>query len=369
MKSFWIVLIVLSSCIHQLNAQEHYNTTSAGVITVEARNIDFDPISLGNILRNELIKLKLFTVVDRYETLHALLETGKEENTCYSKSCLVKVGQHLGVEKMFGGTVDRYGGQLIVSLRVIDVATGSIDHNHIEEFIDVTENLPEMIGLCLKKMYDVPTEESLWNKLTNEEDYDNTVNNPHIQRLSLSGPRMGFGVITGDDAKRFTADESQGGYEAMPVLSQFGYQFEMSYLNEGNIQALFELIPTISGLEQGLFIPSMSILHGVRSNVNGLEFAFGPVFFLTKKAKGFERDGQWFLEDDKGMFPDEELLIEERIDQRGDLKFDSGLIIAVGRTFRSGKVNFPVNLVSVLKKNSVRFGLSFGFNASGRYKR
>lgn len=368
MKNFWIGLIAFGSLLSNTYSQEHYNTTSAGVITIEARNIDFDPVSLGNILRNELIKLKLFTVVDRYETLHSLIEAGKDENSCYSKSCLVEVGKQLGVEKMFGGTVDRYGGQMIVSLRVVDVATGAIDHNHIEEFIDVVESLPEMIGLCLKKMYQIPTEEALWNKLTNEEDYDNTVNNPHIQRLSLSGPRMGFGVITGEDAKRFSASSGRGGYEAFPVLSQFGYQFEVSYLNEGNVQALFEIIPTISGLEQGLFIPSMSILHGIRSNINGLEFAFGPVFYLTKKAKGFEREGEWYLEKDHGMFVGEEYELEERLDKRGELTFDSGLIVAVGRTFRSGKVNFPVNLVTVLKKNSVRFGLSFGFNASGRHR-
>ena len=365
MKKLMAIVLFLT-IICQSQAQEHYNTTSAGVIALESRNLEIDPVSLGNILRNELIKIELFTVIDRYETRYALEEVGKDEMNCYGKTCLVEVGTRLGVEKMIGGAVDLYGGNIVISIRTIDVASASIEHNYIEEFIDVEENIPAMIGLCLRKMYDLEVNEDLFNKMTNENDYESTMNTPDIQRLSLSGPRMGFGMVTGMDGEILTSSKGEGGFDAWPVLSQFGYQFEFSYLNQGNVQALFEIVPTVAGLEQGLFIPSLSILHGVRSNINGLEFAFGPVFFVNQKAEGFELNGQWYLEEKREEFPDEDIVLERRLDSRGDHYLDSGLVLAVGRTFRSGKVNFPVNIVTVLKKSGIRVGLSFGFNASSR---
>ena len=55
-------------------------------------------------------------------------------------------------------------------------------------------------------------------------------------------------------------------------VTQFGYQFETQYLNQGRVQGLFEFIPTITGLEQGLILPSMTVLHGLRDNKTGIEF-------------------------------------------------------------------------------------------------
>ena len=344
--------------------QEVFQPKSAAVVAIEARNLNTDGITLGNILRNELIKIETFTVVDRYETNSVCEALEIDPLTCLGRSCLVKVGSELDVDKMISGSVDRYSGQIIITLRVIDVASGEIEYNYIQEFINVEENLPAMLGLSVKKMYDMSVDEALWKKLTDEYDYENTINTPKVTRLKLNGPRMGFGYVTGMDGEALQRSTQSGGFDAWPVMSQFGYQFEVSYLNEGNVQALFEFVPTIAGLEQGLFIPSISVLHGIRSNISGLEFAFGPIFLISKKADGFEFDGEWYLEDERGRFPDEDLHIEKRLDSRGNRKIESGLVLAIGRTFKSGKVNFPVNLVSVLKKSGIRLGLSFGFNAS-----
>jgi hypothetical protein len=364
MKNFIATALFIALSLNTGWSQEVREASSAGVIALETRNIEFSPVTLGNILRNELIKMEFFTVVDRYETMAALEELSLKEESCYSRSCLSQVGNHLKVDKMFGGTVDRYGGSIVVSLRVIDIATGEIEHNHVQEFVDLVDELPRMVSLCLHKMYEAKVDQALWSKLTNASDFESTINTPDVQRLSLSGPRMGFGMVFGDDGTVFQAAERNGGFDAWPVVSQFGYQFEISYLNQGNVQALFEFVPTIAGLEQGLFIPSLSILHGVRSNISGLEFAFGPIFLLNRRAKGFFAGDDWYLEEDRHLFPDQEIFIEERMDSRGDLTLDSGLVVAVGRTFRSGKVNFPVNVVTVLKKSGIRLGVSFGFNAA-----
>ena len=124
---------------------------------------------------------------------------------------------------------------------------------------------------------------------------------------------------------------------------QFGYQFEKQYLNTGDIQVLFEFIPMINGLDQGLFQPSFTVLHGIRSNKTGLEFAFGPTMRISR------------LESKTRM-----------LDSRGIPLWNSDFVLAVGRSFRSGKMNIPVNVFFVPNRNGHRFGLSFGFNLSNR---
>jgi hypothetical protein len=52
-------------------------------------------------------------------------------------------------------------------------------------------------------------------------------------------------------------------------MFMFGYQFEKQYLNEGNLQALFEFIPSVTGVDQGLFLPNILFLHGLRHNRSG----------------------------------------------------------------------------------------------------
>ena len=82
---------------------------------------------------------------------------------------------------------------------------------------------------------------------------------------------MGVVHILGDNGDILKKPTGQGGYDASATLFQFGYQFETQYLNQGRVQGLFEFIPTITGLEQGLFLPSLTVLHGLRDNKSGLE--------------------------------------------------------------------------------------------------
>jgi hypothetical protein len=60
--------------------------------------------------------------------------------------------------------------------------------------------------------------------------------------------------------------------------------------------------------------------------------------------------------------------IEQRVDSRGDVKFHSGFLIAAGKSIKSGKVNFPLNVYVIPSKNNIRAGLTFGFNAKNTDK-
>ena len=142
-------------------------------------------------------------------------------------------------------------------------------------------------------------------------------------------------------------------------------------MNQGDFQALFEFIPIVTGLDQGKFIPSISILNGMRSNRTGWEFAFGPVFYGLTKADGYyDNENTWHLENEwfvENPDVDNPYEIENRLDSRGDIAFASGFIFAGGKTFKSGRLNIPVNAFFIPNKDGHRFGISMGFNAN-RFK-
>ena len=177
---------------------------------------------------------------------------------------------------------------------------------------------------------------------------------------------MGYTFFTGEGAKVIRAKKSDGGYDRNPAFFQMGYQFEKQYLNEGNIQALFEFVPMISGLDQGLFIPSLSVFNGIRNNKNGLEFAVGPSVNLTKEYnKYIYQDKYYHLDELREEYPlvnENDLEREYKADSRGENRLKSYIVLAAGYSFKSGKLNIPVNAYVVPSKDNLRFGLSVGFN-------
>jgi hypothetical protein len=122
------------------------------------------------------------------------------------------------------------------------------------------------------------------------------------ERLKFSGPRIGFTIIGNGLAAEEIRDRGK-----TPFITQFGWQFETRIftLKDGT-SGLFEFVPLIGGIEQGMFLPSLSAMFGMRGK-KGTEFAFGPNLSLT----------------------------------------GAGMVFAVGSSFHSENVYFPINLAVV----------------------
>jgi hypothetical protein len=138
------------------------------------------------------------------------------------------------------------------------------------------------------------------------------------KEVDMSGPRFGLTVLSQGNVDRLKELD----IDVRPLISQFGWQFERRfYTTPDGLMALSEWIPLISGLEQGVALPSLNWLVGVRSP-SGTEFGIGP-----------------------NITP-----------------VGVGLVVAAGVTVRSGALNIPLNFALASSQSGVRVSIMTGFN-------
>lgn len=376
MKKTFKISVLLATFWLYMNssiAQETKKTKpTLTILSIDIAGLKSEPQQMGNLVRTELEKLDTFEVMDRYDVAYMVEKNKLSINNCYGKLCLTEIGQTIHSDKMLSGSIELYPKSIIYTLRLIDVNSKTIEKTTVMEFLNLPEELQAFTNITVRTMFNKSVDKNVLIKLTQRNGFDNALNNPQKERLRLDGPRLGFVAFTGNVSNILQADKSVGGFEAFPAMFQFGYQFEKQYLNEGKIQALFEFLPMITGVDQGYFIPSFSLLHGLRSNVNGWEFALGPTINLSPKARGYYDDSNtWHREQDWTSNPENENIknpftIKERLDSRGDYAVQTGFVLAFGRTFKSGKLNLPVNMYVIPSKDGFRIGASLGFNAKNK---
>jgi hypothetical protein len=142
---------------------------------------------------------------------------------------------------------------------------------------------------------------------------------PPAREVDLSGPRFGITALNTGIVDKLKAEQ---GWDLAPVVTQFGWQFEKQfYGKQGGPTAVTEAVVLLGGLEQGVVIPSLSWLVGVRGS-DGTEIGVGPNVTPAGVA----------------------------------------LALAVGKTFRMGVLNVPVNIAVVPSRLGMRVSLLTGFS-------
>lgn len=140
-----------------------------------------------------------------------------------------------------------------------------------------------------------------------------------MQKVARSGPR--FGVTWLSPA---TVDTIYARYniDVLPVITQFGWQFEKQWtsFDQGPV-ALNEFVLLLGGLDQGVVIPSLTWLVGIRTP-GSFELGVGP----NATAAGV------------------------------------ALAISTGYTFRAGMLNVPLNMALVPSRYGMRASILTGFN-------
>lgn len=337
------------------------------ILNVDTKGFNLDAQQMGNLVRLEMEKLDRYDVTDRYDIAYLIEKNNLNVTNCYGKICLVEIGEKVGSDYMLTGSIESYPNNAIVSLRLINVKEQSIEKTFVQEYLNLPSEVQSMISQSIKKMFGLPIDEDLFNHLTKKSDYENALINPNKNVVNLSGPRFGYTYSFGSDASILKASTQDGGFEVSPAMFQFGYQFEKQYLNEGNFQALFELIPMVTGIDQQLVIPSLTFLNGFRNNNSGWEIAIGPTISTTTKLKGAEYNGAYYSIADLKRMNVSGYKETSRLDSRGDFAFSSALVIAIGKTIKSGRMNIPLNFYTTIPtKDGFRVGLSVGYNSKRR---
>ena len=140
---------------------------------------------------------------------------------------------------------------------------------------------------------------------------------PPARTLELSGPRVGVTMLS--DGVRAALEER--GIVVGSTMSQFGWQFERQfYGSPGGVTALHEWVALVGGTDQGVVIPSLTWLIGVRTH-EGAEIGIGPNVTPAGVA----------------------------------------LAVTAGVTFKAGVMNVPVNIALVPTKVGHRVTLLSGF--------
>ncbi|MFM9985422.1 MAG: hypothetical protein ACKVOK_09350 [Flavobacteriales bacterium] len=376
----WITAILLFIGVsNAVIAQETPKATLA-VMNLDAQGLNIDPATISYIVRLEVDKTDVYTVIDKYEMADVFKGAAQSVEACFSRTCLINAGKLLNADKILCGDITQFESKIIISLRLIDVKTGVEENSESNEFLNIQKEMQKMIEISVKKLFGIAPDPLMVNQLIN---YDVPVSSPQTT-LSLNGPRMGATYTLGETGNRMTASAEDGGFDMYRTSFQFGYQKEVQYLSAGNFQALIEVVGQVSGLENGRFIPSLTVLNGFRWGNSGWEVGFGPTFRFVRKADGFfdtdgilGEKGAWHLEDawQDSLMTDQGVQhslnpyrIVSRLDSRGQVKGSTGLVLAVGRTFKSGYLNVPFNVWVSPRKDGTIVGFSFGFNVSRKPK-
>lgn len=312
-----------------------------------------------SVTRTEIAKLDTFQVLDKYTVQEAYDESPVDLVKCYGVKCLTKIGAQLNVKYVVAGTAEVITDKAIITLRLIDVQSGKVIKTSYSEFIWSEANSQRLINMSVYKLFG----RHIDRRLTNLYDYETVkqaaFEGPEIIKYNLSGPRFGGAYQTGEMGNIISNSKSKGGFNKQPFMTVIGYQVEKQYLYTGAFQAIFQANFSLAGLDQQMAIPSVALLNGFRSTKGGWEFGFGPTFRFRKASEGFYRDGAWKLL--KDALPNEEFEKETRLDSRGSLNFISSWVWAVGKSFKAGNMNIPINLYAIPDKDGWQFGISMGY--------
>jgi len=151
---------------------------------------------------------------------------------------------------------------------------------------------------------------------------DVTVPPPSLKTVELSGPRFGFTSLSEGVLEKLR----ERSIDVRSGISQFGWQFEREfYSHQGGLAVINEWVVLAGGLDQGVLIPSLNWLVGLRSPT-GVEFGLGPNVTPAGVA----------------------------------------LALAGGVTIRSGALNVPVTFAVVPSKDGMRVSLLTGFSMRRR---
>lgn len=367
-------ILLLTTCLIGIFSQAQ--TDQVPTIAVANPNVNgltVKPESVAKMMRLEAIKLNKYKVYDEYDMADVLKAKEEYRSQCYGQNCLLKLGAELNVNYVMCGSVDGLGNKIALTIKIVDVKNQTLYKSSVKEFDNQETEIQRMIEILLYEMHGFTVDKVIADRLAFKNE---VITSNNIGKINNSGPRIGGAALVGSLNEFATRSTSEGGLDIAPFVSMIGYQFEGQYVGTENFSALVEGIINVSGLEQGKFLPSFTLMNGFRFGKSGWEFAFGPRLSVKHTSNGFfdtdnlySQNGKYFSESDWVKYAannqvtlNEAYTFEENLDMRGSSKLSTSFVVGFGRTFREGSLNVPVNLFYTSQKGGGFAGINVGFN-------
>jgi hypothetical protein len=145
---------------------------------------------------------------------------------------------------------------------------------------------------------------------------------PVASTVDLAGPRFGLTLLSQGVVDELASRD----IVVRPNITQFGWQFERQFFTRRNGASMVtEWVGLLGGMEQGVTLPSLSWLVGVRTP-DGAEFGIGP-----------------------------------NVTPAG-----TAMVFAAGMTFKTATANIPINVAVVPSRAGTRVTLITGFSLRRR---
>lgn len=360
MKTIILNTVLLTATLFlsgKLSAQQ--STIVIGGINIQGMSANEESVRL--IIYHALVNSKTYVVLDRYDVAERLEKD--RLSSCLGVTCLSKLGTDLNASYALGLSIDQTADRILIGLKLVDVQKQSIIRNDVVQFEQQSTELNRMLQWMVQRMNGTEVSNIEMDALLYK---DIPSRSTTLGKLNNSGPRIGFGFASGANAAYFQRKEKNGGLGSEPIVFNLGYQLEQQYVGNEKFSALFEFIGNLGGIEHGICIPSLAILHGVRFGKGAWEFAFGPSLSAKKLIDVTDIGDQSFTKreiNQKGLNPNE-MEFYKRPDTRGVSYFSTNFIFGIGKTIRSGALNIPLNVYLSTNKYGHSVGMSIGMNIS-----
>ncbi len=367
-------LLLITACLIGMMSQAQTETMpTIAVANPNVNGLTLKSELVAKMMRLETVKLNKYKVYDEYDMADVLKAKEEFRTNCYGQNCLIKLGTELNVDYIMCGSIDGLGNKISLTIKIVDVKNQTLYKSAVKEFDNQETEIQRMLEIVLFELHGFTVDKVIADRLTFKNE---PITSNNIGKINNSGPRIGGAALVGSLDEFARRPTSQGGLDIAPFVSMIGYQFEGQYVGTENFSALVEGIVNVSGLEQGKFLPSFTLMNGFRFGKSGWEFAFGPRLSVKHTSKGFFDDdnlystnGQYFSESDWNKYSlnnpvtlDNRYSFEENLDMRGSTKLSTSFVIAFGRTFQAGSLNVPVNLFYTSQKGGGFAGINVGFN-------
>jgi len=144
-----------------------------------------ETISLSNRFRAEIVKTKMYIVLDRQQTEEILKEQKFQISGCINEQCAIEIGQLLGVQKIITGDIGRVGETYSINAIIVDIETGKTDKAVSRDFKGKIDGLIIEMKFIAYLLSGIKTED-IYNINQKTENYSRQYREYNNQKITVN---------------------------------------------------------------------------------------------------------------------------------------------------------------------------------------